>query len=272
MKMKGLYKDFLKPKEKIPKRVDVLVTLSTFAVIGVAWCLCTYTGFIPPLFLPTPDRVLRDLYNFFIHENFIVDVLHSSFRILMGFFIASCVAIPVGVLSGTYKVVHAMTDKIINFFRYLPVAALIPLFILWLGIGDAEKIAVVSVGVFYLTALMATDTVAAVPKELLDSAYTLGATQKEILFKVIIPACLPELIENMSISMGAAWTYLVVAELIAANSGIGFQIIDAMRGLFVGKIFAALLVVGFLGVLFASIFRLINRIFFPWYSYGGWEE
>jgi NitT/TauT family transport system permease protein len=272
MKKKELWKGIFKPKENIPKKIEILITLSTFATLGLIWCLLTYTRFIPPLFLPTPDRVLRDLYNFFVHENFIVDVGHSTFRILMGFLIACGLAIPLGVLSGTYKFVHAMADKMINFFRYLPVAALIPLFILWLGIDDAEKIAVVAVGVFYLTALMATDTVAGVPKELLDIAYTLGATRREILFKVIIPACLPGLIENMSISMGAAWTYLVVAELIAANSGIGFQIIDSMRGLFVGKIFACLLVIGFLGVFFASIFRLINRVFFPWYSYGGWEE
>jgi NitT/TauT family transport system permease protein len=269
--MGGLKKLF-KPKEDIPKKTQTIVTISTFVVFVGIWCILTYGGLVPKLFLPSPERVFVDLYNFFGHENFIYDVLHSTFRILTGFVLACSVALPLGILMGTFKIFNAMFDKMINFFRYLPVAALIPLFILWLGIGDSQKIAIITVGVFSLAILMAADTSAHVQKELVDIAYTLGATKMEVVMKVIMRACLPGLIENMRILMGSAWTYLVVAELVASNSGIGYQILEAMRGLYVGKIFACLLVIGILGVFFASIFRILNKVFFPWYAYGGWEE
>lgn len=265
------WKRFFKPKENIPKKVQMMVTFLTFAMLGVVWCLLTYGGLVPPLFLPSIGRVVIDFYNFFIHENFIYDVWRSTFRIVVGFSIACSVALPLGVLMGTFNIFNAMLDKMINFFRYLPVAALIPLFILWLGIGDAQKIAVITVGVFNLAILMAADTAAHIHKELVDIAYTLGATKREVVTKVIIRSCLPGLVENMRILMGTAWTYLIVAELVAANSGIGYQILEAMRGLYVGKIFAALLTIGILGIFFGQFFRILNKILFPWYSYGGWE-
>jgi NitT/TauT family transport system permease protein len=269
--MAGIKKLF-QPKEQVPKKARIIASALTFTVIGTIWCVLSYGGYVPGLFLPPPGKVLVDLYNFFVYENFIYDVWRSTFRIIVGFGIACIIALPLGILMGTYSIINSMFDKLINFFIYLPVAALIPLFILWLGIGDAQKIAVITVGVFYMAVLMATDTAANIQEDIVDSAYTLGASQMEVLTKVIIRAALPGLIENMRILMGAAWTYLVVAELVAANSGMGYQILEAMRGMFVGKIFAALLSIGCLGVLFANTFKALNRILFPWYSYGGFEE
>ncbi len=259
-------RDITRPKEPVSRRVALLALWSTVATFFGVWSLLTYGGYVGGIFLPKPHKVLVELFNLFIHEGFLLDVWISTSVVVTGFLIASAAAIPLGMLMGSYKIVFAMADIPVNFVRYIPVSGLIPLLILWFGIDYAQKVAVIAIGTFFLEVLMIADTSAAITKEIVDTSYTLGANRLTVLTKVLIPAALPGVVDNLRIGMSGAWTYLVIAELVAADHGIGYRILNAMRGLKVAEIFAGLLTIGLLGVLFAKLFKLILTWGFPWYE------
>jgi NitT/TauT family transport system permease protein len=141
-------------------------------------------------------------------------------------------------------VVQSALEPVVNFTRYLPVTSMIPLLILWIGIGIEEKIAVIFIGTFFQQLVMIADVSARVPNELLSAAYTLGATKRQIVTRILLPAALPGIMATLRVTMGWAWTYLVVAELVASQKGLGYMSMQAMRGLHADLIFVAILAIG----------------------------
>jgi NitT/TauT family transport system permease protein len=172
--------------------------------------------------------------------------------------------VPLGILMGSYRIVQSALEPTVNFTRYLPVTSMIPLLILWVGIGLNEKIAVIFIGTFFQQIVMIADTAGQVPNELLNAAYTLGAKRFQVLTRVLLPATLPGVMDTLRVTMGWAWTYLVVAELVASNSGLGYMSMQAMRGLHADLIFVAILVIGILGMITDQLFKLAKRVFLPW--------
>ena len=167
--------DYFVPKEEIPARVYLAVSiLAGVFVIGL-WCLLTYAGLVRDDFLPPPHRVIATAGKLISDGSLLKHTLASVTVILVGFILSSLVAVPIGIISGSFRVVEAFVEPIVNFTRYLPVSALIPLLILWVGIGMEEKIAVIIIGTFFQQILMVSDVSAQVPKDLLDASYTLGA-------------------------------------------------------------------------------------------------
>jgi NitT/TauT family transport system permease protein len=160
--------------------------------------------------------------------------------------------------------VQAFFEPIIAAVRYMPASAFIPLLIIWFGIGETEKMAVIWFGVFFPLTLMVADVSANVPKELVNIAYTLGASRWHVFRRVLLPACWPGVIDNMRIGLGWAWTYLIVAELVAASTGIGHVILQSSRFLETEKIIAGILTIGVLGLLSDAAFRLLYRALFPY--------
>jgi NitT/TauT family transport system permease protein len=237
--------------------------LAGVVVIG-GWCVLSYGGLVRPDFLPAPHRVVLTAWKLISNGTLAQHAWASLYVILAGFAISSIFAIPIGVLSGSFKIVEAFVEPIVNFTRYLPVSALIPLLILWVGIGTAEKIAVVIIGTFFQQVLMMADVSSKVPKDLLDAAYTLGATRWQVIRRVLMPAVLPGVIDTLRVTMGLAWTYLVVAELVGAFKGLGYMIMTSMRGLATDTIFVGILTIGLLGLLFDQLFKILRRFVVPW--------
>jgi NitT/TauT family transport system permease protein len=165
---------------------------------------------------------------------------------------------------GSFRVVAAFLEPITGFMRYLPVSAMIPLLILWVGIGIAEKITVIFLGTFFQQLILVADVSARVSKDLIDCSYTLGASRRQVVTRVLFPACMPGVMDTLRVTMGWAWTYLVVAELVAANSGLGYMILNAMRGLFTDVILLGILTIGVLGLITDMIFKLLRRWLVPW--------
>src|SRR5699024_1417913 len=172
----------------------------------------------------------------FTEFDFLSDVMATVYRVFGGFFIAAIIAVPLGLLMGTFKPVEAFVEPMTSFLRYMPASAFIPLFILWLGIGDVEKIAIIFVGGFFSLLLMGAVAVRSVRRELLEAAYTLGASRMAVLRRVILPAALPRIYDVLLLILGWAWTYIIVAELVAADSGIGHMILQSQRMLKTGNI------------------------------------
>ncbi|HEY7196780.1 MAG TPA: ABC transporter permease [Gaiellaceae bacterium] len=260
----GFTSRYLTPKEPIPRKVAVGLALSSFVVVIGIWAILSYGGFVNPFFLPGPWKVTTSLYDMFVHEGFAHDVWASFYRIALGFVISAAIGIPLGIAIGSFRAVQAFFEPLIAAVRYMPASAFIPLLIIWFGIANTEKIAVIYIGVFFPLTLMVADVSANVPRELLNIAYTLGASRWQVFRRVLLPASWPGVVDNLRIGMGWAWTYLIVAELVAASTGIGHVILSASRFLQTEKIIAGIITIGILGLLTDAFFRWLYRVLFPY--------
>jgi NitT/TauT family transport system permease protein len=260
----GRVSRYLAPKEAIPRGIALALTLASFAVILGIWSVLSYTGLVEPFFLPSPSSVAESLYRMFAEENFVADVWASTYRIVLGFLIAAAIAVPLGIAIGSFRAAQAFFEPVIAAVRYMPASAFIPLLIIWFGIGDTEKVAVIFIGTFFPLALMIADVSANVPKELLNISYTLGASRWQVFRRVLLPACWPGIVDNLRIGIGWAWTYLIVAELVAASTGIGHVILTASRFLETERIIGGILTIGALGLATDALFRWLYKILFPY--------
>lgn len=256
--------DFLSPREPIPKSLYLILALSSFGFFLILWSVLTYGGFVDSLFLPSPGRVFQAGVDLFVELNFALDILNSVYRVMLGFIVAALIGVPLGLVMGTFKVAEAFTEPVVGFIRYMPASAFIPLFILWLGIGDIEKIAIIFVGSFFQLVLMVAVVAKNVHKDMLETAYTLGAKRFQVIRKVLLPASLPGILDTLRIIVGWAWTYIIVAELVASASGIGYMIISSQRMLRTGNIIFGILTIGMLGLITDYFFKWFYNRLFPW--------
>lgn len=258
------FEDLLNPREPIHKGLYLVLALSSFAFFLIIWSILTYGGFVDPLFLPSPGRVFQAGVDLFAELGFTTDILNSVYRVMMGFIVAAVIGVPIGLIMGTFKVAEAITEPVVGFIRYMPASAFIPLFILWLGIGDIEKIAIIFVGSFFQLVLMVAVVAKNVHKDMLETAYTLGAKRFQVIRKVLLPASLPGIVDTLRIIVGWAWTYIIVAELVASASGIGYMIISSQRMLRTGNIIFGILTIGMLGLITDFFFKWLYNRLFPW--------
>src|SRR5436190_113219 len=187
------------PKQDIPRRVYLAISTVVAALLMALWCLWCYGGVVREDFLPTPDAVVLAGIEGIKDGSLAVNTGVSVSEIMSGFIIASILAVPLGILMGSFKVVEAAIEPVTNFVRYLPVSALIPLLILWVGIGIEEKISVIFIGTFFQQLILIADVSRSVPHELLDVSYTLGASRRTVVTRALIPATMPGVIDTLSV-------------------------------------------------------------------------
>jgi NitT/TauT family transport system permease protein len=204
------------------------------------------------------------IWQMFAYEGILNDILISCVRVLAGFVIALLVATPLGIFMGYNARGRQLFEPIIGFVRYMPVPVFIPLCILWFGSGDLEKVIIIFLGAFFQLCLMVQDAAHAVRRDYYESAIMLGAPRPALIFRVLWPAALPEIFHSYRVCIGWAWTYLIVAEIVGARTGIGFYIIKAQRYLMVPQIFAAMIIIGVLGMTTDLLLAALHRRLFPW--------
>ncbi|MBB5225043.1 ABC transporter permease [Treponema ruminis] len=213
-------------------------------------------------------KVIQSIYNDFTSGAIWSDMYISCYRIFMGFIYATVLGVVLGILAGCYKPFEAFIQPMVEFLRYLPVPAFVPLIMVWVGIDESAKIAVIFIGTLFQLIPMVADDIRSVPDDYVNAAYTLGARRRTVIFKILIPGMMPRLFETLRMMMGWAWTYLVVAELVAANSGLGYKILKAQRYLKTGTIFEGIIVIGLLGLILDRVFGLIGKKLFKWAEGG----
>lgn len=255
-------------RTKINLKIYNALAVGVFLLVLILWMVLSESGSISQIFLPTPKSVLDYLIKVFSSGQIWPDIGISAYRIFMGFIIAAVIGLPLGILAGTFNFADALIQPLSEFIRYMPVPAFVPLIMVWFGINEHAKIAVIFMGTLFQLIPMVADSVRAVPEDLLSAAYTLGAKRKTVIMKVIIPAIAPRTMDILRIMIGWAWTYLTVAELVAANSGLGYNILKAQRYLKTDAIFGGILIIGCLGLLTDRLFVLANRKLFPWAEGG----
>jgi NitT/TauT family transport system permease protein len=234
------------------------------AAILIAWEIITRYGMVRPLFLPAPIEIMKEGFRQIREGILAADASVSIYRIVMGWFFASVLAVPIGILMGNFKFFEGLLEPFIDIVRYMPVVALIPLTILWAGIGDFQKFLILFIGTFFQQVLMVMDNVKNVPMNLIRVGQTLGLSRLEILRSIVMPASFPGLWDTFRITIGWTWTYLVVAELVAAENGLGRRIMDAQRYLATDTIIFGILFIGLLGLITDYIFKITGRLMFKW--------
>jgi NitT/TauT family transport system permease protein len=252
-------------RKPIGKVTYTVLSILGFIIPLLVWQLVVRTGMVNHLFLPSPDRVWRSLVHW-QQGTLWEDTYISIKQVVLGFIYAAVIAIPLGIAIGLYKPVEGMLQAINDFFRYMPASAFIPLVLLWIGIGDSAKVSIIFIGVFFQIIVLTADAIRNVPQEYLDAMFTMGAKQSEVVALGVVHAAAPDIVNLLRVNMGWAWTYLVVAEMVAANRGLGFAIMQAQKFMDTPRIFAGIFVIGLLGVTFDLIFRGISRVLFPWKS------
>lgn len=261
------WQNFFKPaqlEDKLSRSVYLVSALVTFIVFFGVWSLIAASGIITPLFLPSPTAVVWAMIDSFINLGYLWDVFVSTYRILLGFSLSAVLAIPIGLLMGTYKPIEALIEPFNDFIRYMPVVAFVPLCILWVGTGDNQKVLVIFMGTYFQLVLMVAAAVSQVQREYLETYFMLAGSRSGVLRKVILPAAWPNIFDSLRIAAGWAWSYLVVAELVAADVGIGFKILQAQRFLKTPYVISSIILVGILGIITDYLFKLASRTFFPW--------
>jgi len=228
------------------------------------WAILTYSGAVDPLFLPTPTAVLQEAVQQIRTGVLWKDMSVSVSRVMVGWLLSTLIAIPLGALMGNFKFFEGLFEPFIDLVRYMPAVAFVPLSILWTGVGDGQKFLIIFIGTFFQQVLMVMDNVKTVPPELIRVASTLGRSDWETLREVIVPAALPGIVDTLRITLGWAWTYLVVAELVAAQTGLGFRIMQAQRFLATARLILGILVIGILGLICDLSFKLLYRWLFPY--------
>src|SRR5207245_5361289 len=176
-----------------------------------------------------PLTMVREGYALFAKYGFARDVALTIWRVVGGFVLAGVVAVPLGIAMGAYKPIEAFFEPFVSFARYLPASAFIPLLILWAGVGEKQKLSVIFIGSVFQIILMVALIVGSTRRDLIEAAYTLGADSTGIVKRVMLPGAAPQIAETLRLVLGWAWTYVIVAELVGAESGIGHMIMDSQR-------------------------------------------
>lgn len=251
-------------RENIHRNVYVGAGIFFILILLAAWELVCRNGLVKPLFLPSPAAVMLEGVRQVREGILWSDSWASVYRIVMGWVFATCIAVPVGILMGNFKFFEGLFEPFIDIVRYMPVVALIPLTILWAGIGDLQKFLILFIGTFFQQVLMIMDNVKQVPINLIRVGQTLGLSRFEILRTIVLPAAFPGIWDTFRITIGWTWTYLVVAELVAAENGLGRRIMDAQRYLATETIIFGILFIGFLGLITDYLFKISGKIMFKW--------
>jgi len=255
---------FWRIREDIPARLRLSLMVASLAIPLAVWTLLVVTNAVSDLFLPSPIEAFnagRDLLSSGALQN---DVRWSVQRVAIGFGIAVLISVPLGLAMGTFKSMEALFEPVIGFVRYMPAAAFTPLFLIWLGIDEPPKVVLIVVGTVFFNTLMTANVVWQVPTELIKVAFTLGASNFTVFTKVIFPHAVPGIIDAMRVNMAAAWNLIVIAELFAAEEGLGFRIVRSQKFLQVDRIFAVLIVIGILGLASDLALRTARNRLAPW--------
>ncbi len=224
-----------------------------------------------PVYLPAPHEVVKAFYTAFttapeqkdapwLHES----LWHSMKIIFWGFLLSSLIGVPLGIVCGTYSSIARLNEPFIEFFRYLPAPAFGALAVAILGIHDGPKIAIIVIGTFFQQVLVIANTTRKLDYALLEAAMTLGTRRWRLISRVVVPGILPDLYRDQRVLLGWAWTYLIVAELIGTSSGITFFITQQARYQHFENVYAAIAMIGIIGLGIDLLLAWAGRHLFPW--------
>ena len=247
---------------KLDRRLERSIAVGASAALILLWELVADVGVISPQFLPSPSSVVQALWRMATTQHLLWHAAISTARVWAAFLLAAVLAIPIGILMSSYRPIGAALEPVMDFIRYLPVPALVPLSIIWFGVGEETKIFLLWLGTFFQLVLLVADDMRRVPQEYIEIALTVGARDRQVLTDVAFRAMLPNLVDNLRITLGWCWTYLIIAEIVAADSGLGFVIWSARRYMKTPEVLAGVVVIGIIGLVTDQVLRRLHARYF----------
>jgi NitT/TauT family transport system permease protein len=249
-----------------PRRIAIGALYWTSPLLFLAvWGIASYSGLAPTRTLPSPDEFARSLWALTASGTLPVEALISFKRIVVGFTLASVIGVPVGLFAGTFLVGRQLIMPVNSFLRYIPPTAFIALLIVYFGVDEGFKYAVVFLGVIFFIVQMVVDVVDDVDHSYVEIALTSGLSNWEIFRTVIVPFGWPRVFDVLRINLSAAWTFLVAAELIGAERGLGHFIAVSQRFLRLGDLYSGILAFGVIGLATDTALERLARRLFRWY-------
>lgn len=234
-------------------------------LLGI-WYFFTNVIGVREIFLPSPDKTLSAFMGLVKQNEFWIDLGSSWYRVILGFVISFLIAYPICLLALMNTTFRDNIFYIVEFFRYLPVPVFIPITILWFGIDDMSKIVIIILGTFAQMIPMFYDSARAVEKKYSSFNFALKWSKCDYIDNVIIKGSAPAILDNSRICLGWAWTYLIVAEIVGAEHGIGYAMIRAQRYLATDRIFAYIIVIGLIGILTDRSLVYLRKRVFAWHK------
>lgn len=265
------------PRAPLPTPIPWLAMFLGFGLLLGAWQLTSagYADAGREVLFPSPAKVWQSALHYAglsedaqssarDRQTLMLDLRASFIRVVLAFLLAVLVAVPLGILSGSLPIFEKLLQPVSEFVRYIPVPALIPLLIVLFGIDETPKIMLIFLGTVFQLLLMVSDEIRRVGHDLVQACYTLGGHWDEAVTRVMLPSAAPGIFDAMRLCQGWAWTWLIVAELVAANEGMGFRILRYQRFLMTDKIFVYLIVLGLVGLAMDFLFRAAHKWLFRW--------
>ncbi len=255
-------------KPSLLKRLPVLSALVTVAVVGVLWYLASANGWVSKVFLPSPEKVLG-AFGKLIEAGYVDSTLwqHATAslgRVFGALLFSVVIAVPVGLAIATSPVGRGILDPLIEFIRPLPPLAYLPLIIIWFGIGEPSKVLVIALAMVAPIAISTAAGVRSASLSQLNAARSFGASRLQVLLFVQVPSALPSILTGIRIALGAGWSTLVAAELVAASRGLGFMIQSAAQFLVTDVVIVGIFVISALAFAFELLLRLAEKLLIPW--------
>jgi NitT/TauT family transport system permease protein len=249
-------------RQPISGRSEVLIGVVTAILVLALWEISVDAGWIDSTFLPPPSLVMSTMGMMIRDQDLLYHAGVSTLRIWGAFTLSAVMAVPIGIMMSSYRTIGAALEPTIDFIRYLPVPALVPLSIIWFGVGEDTKIFLLWLGTFFQLVLLVADDMRRVPQEYIEISYTVGARPFQVMRDVALRAMLPNLVDNLRITLGWCWTYLIIAEIVAADSGLGFVIWAARRYMQTAQVMAGVVTIGLIGLVCDQLLRLLHRRMF----------
>ncbi len=259
---------FFKIREEVGPLPRLLLGLAPILVILGVWLLLTHgraeNRVVSPLILPSPAEVLRSLRSLWFDAELSRSVMASAMRVVGGFTIGLACAFPLGVLMGSFSNVRALFSPLATFGAYLPIPTLVPLTMSLFGIGEFQKIMFLALAFFVYLLPLIVKAVDGVDNVYLQTAYTLGAGRWQLLRRVLLGVALPHIFRAMRLGFGIGWTYIILAEMVAADRGLGTIIIVAQRRGPREHIYLVLLTIVIIAYVTDRVWAWLERVFFPY--------
>lgn len=245
-----------------------VLSVSAISIVIALWFLVTNLGWVNPQFFPSPQSVwsafVKILLDGYKGQSLLSHIGSSMRRLLIAFVFSFGLAVPMGLASGYFKPVRAVIDPFIEFYRPLPPLAYYTLIVIWLGIDDESKVALLFLAGFAPLYIAMVSGVRRVPCDRINAALSLGSSQWQVFTQVVFPSCLPELFTGLRTALGFMYTTLVAAEMVAARSGIGWMVLDASKFLRSDIIFVGILIMGAIAIALDLGLRWLQNYYLPW--------
>ncbi|WP_233402629.1 ABC transporter permease subunit [Marinomonas transparens] len=245
-----------------------LISIVSTVLFIALWAFVTELGYVDPLFLPSPfdvlNRLLEVMNDGFAGATLTEHLSASLVRIFGSFLLACLIGIPLGIMIGCSYILRGIFDPLIEFYRPLPPLAYLPLIIIWLGIDEESKITLIFLAMLAPIILSARSGVTSVRIEQIQVAYSMGASRWQVITQVIARGALPDILTGMRIAIGFGWTTLVAAEMVAAERGIGFMVLNASEFLVTDVVIAGIIVIGVIAYCFDLLMRYLESKLVPW--------